>query len=392
MSRIYFHIDLNAFYANAEILLNPELKGKPIVVCGRTRRSVVSTASYEARAFGIHSAMPLGEALQLCPELIVVDHHFAWYSELSNDFMNIIRSYTKEIEQASVDECYADVTEVIQRYEKPLDLAWEIQKRVLHELGLPCSIGVGPNLFLAKMASDMKKPLGITVLRVREVERKLWPLPIEDMRGIGNKTVPYLKDLGIHTIGDLANYQDLEALRPILGKNTEDIIAQAHGHDDRPLTKEWDAKSMGVSETFLDDVTDYDEIRGFLRMLARRLSKRMQEEKTLGKTMSIRIKYYDFHTTDRSKKLETGIWKSDDIYVNALSIFDEHWNDEPIRLLGISFGELIHKDSVDNQLSLFDYDTAQKEETRTILKELNQLLGGAKLIRASEAKEADETK
>jgi len=185
MVRVYFHIDLNAFFANAEVLLDPSLKGKPIAVSGQTRRSVVSTASYEARAFGVHSAQPLSEALKLCPELEVVTPHFSWYHELSEDFMNIVRSYTDIIEQASIDECYADMTEAIRRFEHPLDLAVQIQKRVLNETGIPCSIGVAPNMFLAKMASDMKKPIGITVLRIREEQSKLWPLPNGDMRGVG---------------------------------------------------------------------------------------------------------------------------------------------------------------------------------------------------------------
>ena len=278
MARVIFHIDLNAFFANAEVLLDPSLKGKPLVVSGNTRRSVVSTASYEARKFGIHSAMPLAEAEKLCRDLIIIPGHYRWYGELSHQFMQIIRSYTDLVEQASIDECYADVTEEIMKYEKPLDLAWQMQQRVLKETGLSCSIGVGPNMFLAKMASDMKKPMGITVLRIRDVEDKMWPLPIGEMRGVGRRTVPLLEDMGIHTIGDLARYPNLDELRLIFGKNTEDVIARTHGHDSRTITLEYDAKSIGVSETMLEDITDYDEIRGLLRTLSRRLSKRLTQE------------------------------------------------------------------------------------------------------------------
>ncbi|MBP3892071.1 MAG: DNA polymerase IV [Solobacterium sp.] len=392
MSRIYFHVDLNAFYANAEILLNPELKGLPLVVSGHSRRSVVSTASYEARAYGIHSAMPLQEALQLCPELVVVNHHFTWYSELSEKFIAILKQYADAYEQASIDECYLDVTTEIQKYKKPLDLAWRIQKQVLNELHLPCSIGVGPNLFLAKMASDMRKPLGITVLRIRDVEEKLWPLPIEDMRGVGIKTVPYLKDLGIQTIGDLANYTETNDLIPIFGKNTEEMIRKAHGYDTREIVEEWDPKSMGVSETMIEDMTDYDEISGLFRTLARRLSKRLYKEKKVGYTLSIRIKYFDFHNRDRSIKLDLPIWKSEDLYVHALRLFDEVWDEEPIRLLGISLSDLRERDQISSQINLFDYEASQKEETNSVLKELNRLLGSDKLIRASEAKGNHETK
>lgn len=385
MARVYFHIDLNAFFANAEVLRDPGLKGLPVAVSGNTRRSVVSTASYEARRFGIHSAMPLSEALHLCPELVVVEPHFPLYRELSEQFIRIISENADEIEQASIDECYADMTREIRKYEKPLDLAWFLQKKIYHDLGLPCSIGVAPNMFLAKMASDMKKPLGITVLRLREVEEKLWPLDISDMRGVGVKTVPLLRDLGINTIGDLACYEDISRLKPIFGKNTDVVLQRAHGHDDRQIVRDWDTKSMGVSETVLDDLTDYDEIRGLLRSLARKLSKRLWEEQKAGHSISLRIKYNDFQNTDRSRKLAAPIWKSDDLYVQALQLLDDNWNGEPVRLLGISLSDFAEGAQLTSQLNLFDETEALKEETSSVLNELNAVLGGKVLKRASEA-------
>jgi len=385
MSRVYFHIDLNAFYANAECLLDPELKGKPIAVAGQTRRSVVSTASYEARVFGVHSAQPIAEAEKLCPELLIIEPHFHYYAALSRSFIEIVRRYTSEIEQASIDECYADMTEEIRKYEKPLDLAWKIQHEILSELGLPCSIGVGPNMFLAKMASDMKKPMGITVLRIREAETKLWPLSIGEMRGVGLKTVPLLNDLGIHTIGDLANVQDPEQLRPIFGKNTELMIRRAHGYDDRQLVTEADSKSMGVSETFLEDITDYDEIRGYFREMSRRLSERLRREHKIGTTISIRIKYYDFQNTDRSQKLDQPIFRADDLFVQAMSLFDDNWEGDPIRLTGLSVSDFVSEEAAATQINLFDPVDEKREETSAILKDLNkELTLGAKLKRASE--------
>lgn len=383
MAHVYFHIDLNAFFANAEIIRDPELKGKPIAISGSTRRSVVSTASYEARAFGVHSAMPLSEAQRLCKDLIVVEGHYSLYEQLSRDFISIIESYTDLVEQVSVDECYADMSEVIKDYEKPLDLAWEIQKRVLKELQLPCSIGVAPNLFLAKMASDMKKPLGITVLRKREVQQKLWPLPIKEMWGIGSKTYPYLEDIGIHTIGDLANYKNINELLPILGKNTEEIIARANGEDDSELSFSYDMKSMGVSETFLEDVTDYDELRGLIRLLSRRLSKRLYREKKAGYLIGLRIKYHNFVNQDRSKQVDSPIWASDDLFIHAMDLFDEYWNDEPIRLLGITVSKFENDEQV-LQLSLFDENKNKINETRSVLHDLNKMLGSKLLIRASD--------
>ncbi|MBR2990023.1 MAG: DNA polymerase IV [Solobacterium sp.] len=382
MAKVYFHIDLNAFFANAETILDPSLKGKPIVVCSNTRRSVVSTASYEARAFGINSAMPLAEAKSLCRDLIIVDAHYHYYQELSRDFIAIISEYADELEQASIDECYADMTRSIQRFPRPLDLAWTLQKRILNELGLPCSIGIGPNMFLAKMASDMKKPMGITVLRLREVPEKLWPLKIADMRGVGKKTAPYLEDLGIRTIGDLANFKDTKALNEIFGKNTEQMIRRANGYDDRTIIKEWDSKSMGVSETFLDDITDYEELRGILRSLCRKLSERMLKEKKAGRLITLRIKYYDFTTTDRSAHAAAPVWSSDQLFVEAISLFDEHWNGEPVRLLGVSCSEFPQEALM--QMDLFDESLARQMETDHIFKELNQAVGSKVFVRASD--------
>jgi len=384
MSRIYFHIDLNAFFASAEVLLDPSLKGKPIIVAGVTRRSVVSTASYEARAFGIHSAMPVSEAQRLCRDLIIVPGHYAYYEELSSQFIKIVQKYTDQIEIASIDECYADVTEKIVQYAKPLDLAWEIQKRILNEVGLPCSIGVGPNMFLAKMASDMKKPMGITVLRIRDVPEKMWPLPIGDMRGVGNKTLPFMEELQIKTIGDLANYQNLDDLRDIFGKNTEEIIARANRHDERTIELEGESKSMGVSETMLEDVTDYEELRGLLRTLARRLSNRLKSEHKVGSRVTLRICYYDFRNADRSLHKEKPIYKADDLFLAAMTLFDANWDEgEAVRLLGLSVGDFMSEDAA-KQLNLFvEDDEEEKEETREVLSDLNRLLGTKAFVRAS---------
>lgn len=381
MSHVYFHVDLNAFFASAEEILNPDLKDKPIVVSGTSRRSVISTANYKARTYGIHSAQPLSEAMNLCKDLVICEPHFSWYTELSNKFMNIIYSYTDEVEQASIDECYVDMTEVIKKYERPLDLAFELQRRVLQELHLPCSIGVAPNMFLAKMASDLKKPMGITVIRLREVESKLWPLPIQDMRGVGEKTVPYLLDLNIHTIGDLANYQDIEALRPIFGKNTDSMLERAHGIDHRTIVKEFDSKSIGVSETFLDDITDYDELRGMVRLLSRKLSSRLKSDHKSGLLLNVRIKYFDFQNTTKSIQLDSPIYKSDDIFVHAIDLFDQHWNNDPVRLLGISLSNFQDNDIM--QLNLF---TVEQNDTdiSSLLKELNHSIGSTQFIRASE--------
>ena len=388
MSRVYFHIDLNAFFASCEELLDPSLKGKPLVVGGKSRRSVISTANYEARKYGIHSAMPMQQAEKLCKDLVIVNGHYAFYSDMSHQFMQIIHSYTDLVEKASIDECYADMTDVICRYPKPLDVAFEIQRRVLEETGLRCSIGLGPNMFLAKMASDMKKPMGITVLRIRDVPEKMWPLPIKEMQGIGKRTVPLMEDLNIHTIKDLATYQDLNALKPVLGKNIESMIKRANGYDDRTLMTDYDSKSMGISETLLEDVTDYDELRGLIRTLCRRLSKRLKEAHKAGYHVSMRICYYDFRNANKSKKLSAPIWTSDDLFVQAMILFDSSYEEEEaVRLIGVSVSDFAGEDFLAKQVSLFD--APEEESTSEILHDLNHQLGTQAFVRASSLLEKD---
>lgn len=388
MSRVYFHIDLNAFFASCEELLDSSLKGKPLVVGGKSRRSVISTANYEARKYGIHSAMPMQQAEKLCKDLVIVNGHYAFYSDMSHQFMQIIHSYTDLVEKASIDECYADMTDVICRYPKPLDVAFEIQRRVLEETGLRCSIGIGPNMFLAKMASDMKKPMGITVLRIRDVPEKMWPLPIKEMQGIGKRTVPLMEDLNIHTIKDLATYQDLNALKPVLGKNIESMIKRANGYDDRTLMTDYDSKSMGISETLLEDVTDYDELRGLIRTLCRRLSKRLKEAHKAGYHVSMRICYYDFRNANKSKKLSAPIWTSDDLFVQAMILFDSSYEEEEaVRLIGVSVSDFASEDFLAKQVSLFD--APEEESTSEILHDLNHQLGTQAFVRASSLLEND---
>ena len=358
------------------------MQGKPIAVSGNSRRSVISTASYEARKYGIHSAMPIAQALQLCKELVVIPGHYTYYSDLSHQFMHIIYSYTNLVEQASIDECYVDMTEVIKRYTRPLDLAFEVQRRVYQEIGLRCSIGVAPNMFLAKMASDMKKPMGITVLRIRDVPQKMWPLSIGEMRGVGKRTIPIMDDMQIHTIGDLAHWKDLDSLRPVFGKNTENMIRKANGYDDRTLITEYDSKSMGVSETLLEDVTDYDELRGLIRVLCRKLSKRLKESHKAGYHVSLRICYYDFRNANKSKKLITPIWTIDDLFLQAMMLFEESYEeDEAVRLIGLSVSDFADKELLLKQVSLFDAPV--QESVSEILQDLNRQLGSKGFVRAS---------
>ena len=292
--RVIFHIDLNSFFASAEVLKNSALEGQPVVVAGMHRRSVVSTASYEARNYGVHSAMPLHMALEKCPQLVVVQGDYAWYEELSRRFFNYVKRFSPYLEPASIDECYIDVTEAIRAYKRPLDLAWRIQKGVYEDLRLPCSIGVGPNKFLAKMASDMRKPMGITVLRRQEIKRKLWPLSIADMFGIGKKTVPLLERQGIYTIGDFANPANEAKIMALMGKHAYQLIQNARGFGSNRLDYNTSVQSISQSTTLDTNIVEYEEVKSVFKRLANKLSQRAKQEDLRGALISISIRYADF--------------------------------------------------------------------------------------------------
>ncbi len=384
MARVIFHIDLNSFFASAEEVLNPALRGKPVVVSGHTRRSVVSTANYEARKYGVRSAMPVQQALKLCPGLIVVEGHYRFYEDLSDKFIQSIKTYTPLVEQASIDECYADMTDIIKNYEKPLDLAWQIQQNLFHDLHLKCSIGVAPNKSLAKVASDMRKPMGITVLRKQEVHSKLWPLAVEDLQGIGKKTAPALHKLGIKTIKDLATYEDVQRLKIVLGKNTANMIAKANGEGSDQIVMNHDIKSLSQSTTFLVDITEYQECIQVFKSLSKQLSKRMIDSGVKGDTISISVRYYDFNTIVRSKKINMLTYNDVEIYEAALSVFDENQSENAIRHLGIHIGNLKKISEITHQLSLFDEYVVN--ETDNLIDQLNKQLNDKHFKRASEIK------
>ena len=299
--RIIFHIDMNAFYANCEISQHPELRGKPIVICHNSKRSVVSTASYEARQFGISSAMPLFMAKEKCSDLIVVEPHFNLYHELSQKFFDIVYTYSKKVEIASIDECYVDMSDYFTvTHAQPYVVAKEIQDRILSTLSLPCSIGISPNKFLSKMASDMKKPLGITIITQKNLKEVLWPVKVGDMYGIGKKTAPKLEEAGIKTIGDIANYDNYQTIRQFLGKNTLIYYNRANGRDLSPVIYEdTDMKSIGHSTTFESDISDEDSLKEEFKKVCLTVSERASKHDMYSNCIVITLKYTRFHSVTR---------------------------------------------------------------------------------------------
>ncbi len=382
--RVIFHIDLNSFFASAEVLKNSALEGQPVVVAGMHRRSVVSTASYEARNYGVHSAMPLHMALEKCPQLVVVQGDYAWYEELSRRFFNYVKRFSPYLEPASIDECYIDVTEAIRAYKRPLDLAWRIQKGVYEDLRLPCSIGVGPNKFLAKMASDMRKPMGITVLRRQEIERKLWPLSIADMFGIGKKTVPLLERQGIYTIGDFANPANEAKIMALMGKHAYQLIQNARGFGSNRLDYNTSVQSISQSTTLDTNIVEYEEVKSVFKRLANKLSQRAKQEDLRGALISISIRYADFTNAVRSTTISEYTNDADVLLEHALLLFDQHNNGKEIRHLGIGLGSLFSKMRTVDQINLFQDVKAEPTDSTDILKQLNKQLSTGKLMKASE--------
>ena len=382
--RVIFHIDLNSFFASAEVLKNSALEGQPVVVAGMHRRSVVSTASYEARNYGVHGAMPLHMALEKCPQLVVVQGDYAWYEELSIRFFNYVKRFSPYLEPASIDECYIDVTEAIRAYKRPLDLAWRIQKGVYEDLRLPCSIGVGPNKFLAKMASDMRKPMGITVLRRQEIERKLWPLSIADMFGIGKKTVPLLERQGIYTIGDFANPANEAKIMALMGKHAYQLIQNARGFGSNRLDYNTSVQSISQSTTLDTNIVEYEEVKSVFKRLANKLSQRAKQEDLRGALISISIRYADFTNAVRSTTISEYTNDADVLLEHALLLFDQHNNGKEIRHLGIGLGSLFSKMRTVDQINLFQDVKAEPTDSTDILKQLNKQLSTGKLMKASE--------
>lgn len=353
------HLDMDAFYPSVEVLDNPELKGKPVIVGGSRERGVVSSASYEARKFGVHSAQPVATAVRLCPGGIFLPGRMWRYKEISDRVFEIFRRFTPLVEPLSIDEAFLDVTGSERLFGLPEVIADKIKATVFQEIGLTVSAGVAPSKFVAKIASDMDKPDGLTVVPADKVREFLDPLPISKMWGVGKVTQKAFARLNIHTFSDLQR-MPVQFLERRFGKQGLKMHELSMGIDDREVVPFHEVKSMGHEETFSSDILDPETAKKELLSLANRVARRLRRNGLEGRTVTLKVKYSDFKRITRSHTLTKFTDDGHEIYVKVCRLLEKTAvGKKPVRLLGISISHF--SSGSNDQLSLF----AGKEEMRS---------------------------
>lgn len=365
LPRAILHVDMDAFYAAVEAHDRPELRGQPVVVGGLGPRSVVAAASYEVRRYGVHSAMPMSEALRRCPHAIQVRPRFARYQEISRTVFATFREFTPFIEGLSLDEAFLDVTHSQHAFGPALEIARKIQQNIRERTGLGASVGIAPNKLVAKIASDLRKPDGLVVISPEQVEEVLDPLPIAKLFGVGARTAAVLQDIGITTFAQLRAAADGQ-LQPIFGRSTALMRARAAGVDDRPVIADWDEKQISAESTFERDVTDQKTLHTHIVQLADRVSARMREQDWLAHTVVVKIRRYDFRTCTRQLPLRPA---SDDrtriarVAAQLLAHWCKQNHQVPVRLLGVAARELTRAAQLELFTSAADARLRQLDST-----------------------------
>lgn len=333
------HVDMDAFFAACEVLDNPALAGQPLIVGGLGGRGVVATASYEARRYGVHSAMAMAQARKLCPQAVFLAPRMERYSQLSQRIMAIFRQLSPVVEQLSIDEAFLDLTGTEALYGSPQACGRLVKERLRTEVGLTASVGLAPNKFLAKLASDLEKPDGFTVIREEEAAAFIAPLPVGKIYGIGAKAEAALSRLGILRIGQLAAAQE-EVLAPIFGVNAGRVRLLAQGIDERPLAQEGEPKSIGREITFAQDLLGTAACQEALLYLSQQLGYRVRRHGYQGRSLTLKVKYQDFQTRSHSLSLEEPISGDEEIYALALRLLGQMKLTKGVRLLGLALGSL----------------------------------------------------
>jgi DNA polymerase-4 len=365
VSRKILHLDLDAFFCSVEELKDPELREKPFAVGGRPQaRGVVSSCSYPARLFGIHSAMPMATAVRLCPELIIVPPHFDAYRSFSCQVMDTLSDLSPLVEQISIDEAFLDVSDLP---EAPELIARKLQQRINRELGLPCSIGTATNKLVAKIANNVGKsevrsgqaPNAVKVVPPGEEAVFLAPLPVGELWGIGPKTAEKLASSGIYSVGDLARISQAD-LERLFGRHGQDLFLRARGIDNRPVEIEHEVKSISNETTFEKDVNDAQSLRRTLRRLVEQTGRRLRQQDLAGHTVKIKVRWSDFTTVTRQLTLENPTNLDSEIFEAADRLFQQTWPEgKMVRLVGVGVSGL-QQPCV--QLALWDRDSRESDQ------------------------------
>ena len=377
MPRKILHLDLDAFFCSVEQLHNPALKGKPFAVGGKAdQRGVVASCSYAARIYGIHSAMPMSQALQRCPELIVISSHHADYQSFSKKVMTSIE-ITPFIEKISIDEAFMDVTGL----PEPLsEIAGDLQRRVNQQIGLPISIGGAVNKLVAKIANDWGKnqnrrpnaPNTITIIPPGKEAQFLAPLPVRYLWGVGPKTAEKLSQYGMTTIGELAQSSP-KTLEILFGPYGCELQQRAQGLDNRPINLEHEVKSVSNEVTFAQDITDKNELRQTIRKLSEQIGRRLRKASLAGTTIHIKLRWSDFSTITRQTTFNSATNIDQEIYILAVKLFEENWSSgKPVRLIGVGVS---HLGQPTHQFTLWEDDHEKKHHLLKAVDELRDRFG-----------------
>jgi DNA polymerase-4 len=341
-TRCILHVDMDAFYASVEQRDDPSLRGRPVIVGGTGGRGVVAAASYEVRRYGVHSAMPMREALRRCPDAVCVTPRIGHYAEVSRGVFAIFHEYTPLVQGLSLDEAFLDVTAGTGGLGDGERVAREIRQRVRERTGLTASVGVAPNKLVAKIASDLGKPDGLVVVRPEEVHAVLDPLPIRRLFGLGAKTAPKVEALGISTLGELRRANPAR-LRPIFGRYAERVLQRAAGIDSRPVVPDQDEKQISAEETFEVDIAEHARLRAELVRLADKVGARLRARGLAAACVTVKIRRKDFTTYSRQRRIEPSTQETRVITTVATGLLDAWLAGQPhaaLRLLGVGVSEL----------------------------------------------------
>lgn len=374
--RKILHVDMDAFYASIEIRDNPTLHGKPVIVGGAPeRRGVVSAASYAARKFGVHSAMPMSQALRLCPQAICIPPRIAAYAEVSYQIREIFARYTPQIEPLSLDEAFLDVTTCEKLFSGAQTIAREIKQAIHSELDLVASVGVAPNKFIAKIASDVNKPDGFVVVATDQVQAFLDPLPVSRLWGAGKATVAVFERMGIRSIGQLRRQSDAW-LRGHFGRHGEHLWQLAHGIDAREVISDAQAKSISHETTFAEDLADKEVLEAWLLHLTEQVAWRLRRAELQGRTVQLKLRFPDFKTITRSHTLTEATHSTDKLWQIVRQLWRDNWHGKPaIRLIGMGVAGLQQHGEQMQQADLFQQTSPRQAQVDTLTDQINARFG-----------------